>query len=123
MTFSILAVLIASQFPVVLESEAWALASSLLVTIIVAAGTLLLAGRHAPLPLFALLLVLHTMLPLSRSVAIALGTVVTAAHIATSIAYRINGGLHAYSSQVGCIFDRAKTTVCLKREGRQKNMH
>ncbi|XP_030760743.1 adenylate cyclase type 2-like [Sitophilus oryzae] len=89
-TFTLIAILMASQFPVVLESEAWALMSSLTITTAAATAMLLLAGRHAPLPLFALLIALHTMLPLSRSVALALAIVVTVAHLATSIAYRLH---------------------------------
>uniref|UniRef100_A0AAR5NYU8 adenylate cyclase n=2 Tax=Dendroctonus ponderosae TaxID=77166 RepID=A0AAR5NYU8_DENPD len=89
-TFALIAILMASQFPIVLESEAWALMSSLVITASAATAMLLLAGRHAPLPLFALLLVIHTMLPLSRSVALALATIVTVAHVATSIAHRLH---------------------------------
>ncbi|XP_050300810.1 adenylate cyclase type 2 isoform X2 [Anthonomus grandis grandis] len=89
-TFSLLAILMASQFPLILESEAWALMSSLVITASAATGMLLLAGRHAPLPLFALLIVIHTMLPLSRTVALALATIVTVAHLATSIAHRLH---------------------------------
>lgn len=48
------------------------------------------AGRHAPLPLFALLLAIHTMLPLSRLVVCVLAAIVTAAHVATSIAHRLD---------------------------------
>ncbi|XP_076272427.1 adenylate cyclase type 2-like isoform X2 [Rhynchophorus ferrugineus] len=92
MTFALIAILMASQFPVILESEAWALLSSLIISIAAAAAMLLLAGRHAPLPLFALLLVIHTMLPLSRSVSVALAIIVTVAHLATSIAYRLHDG-------------------------------
>ncbi|CAG9770971.1 unnamed protein product [Ceutorhynchus assimilis] len=89
-TFALIAILMASQFPVILESEAWALMSSLVIIASAATAMLLLAGRHAPLPLFALLLAIHTMLPLSRSVALAVATIVTVAHLATSIAHRIH---------------------------------
>ncbi|XP_060535203.1 adenylate cyclase type 2-like isoform X2 [Cylas formicarius] len=88
-TFTLIAILMASQFPVILESEAWALMSSLVITAVSATAMLLLAGRHAPLSLFALLLAIHTMLPLSRSVALALATIVTVAHLANSIAHRL----------------------------------
>lgn len=100
LTATLIIILLASQFPIVLESEAWALLSSLLITVAVTTATLLLAGRHAPLPLFALLIAIHTMLPLSRSVAMALATIVTVAHLATSIAYRIDAGSKSYYMQV-----------------------
>ncbi|CAG9864467.1 unnamed protein product [Phyllotreta striolata] len=87
LTPGLVLILLASHFPPVLESDAWALISSLATTAGVATAMLLLAGRHAPLPLFALLLALHTMMPLSRAVALALATIVTVAHLATSIAY------------------------------------
>lgn len=103
LTAVIFIVLVASQFPVVLESEAWALASSLLVTVVVAAATLLLLGNYAPLPLFALLLALHTMLPLSRSVAMVLAAIVTVAYFATSVAKRYEAGLYAQYIQVGIL--------------------
>ncbi|XP_072382588.1 adenylate cyclase type 2-like isoform X2 [Diabrotica undecimpunctata] len=93
LTAALILILLASHFPPVLESEAWALLSSLVLTAGVTAAMLLLAGRHAPLPLFALLIAIHTMLPLSRAVAMALATIVTVAHLATSIAYRINDGV------------------------------
>lgn len=100
LTFILIVVLVASQFPIVLESEAWALLSSLLITATVTTATLLLAGRHAPLPLFALLIAIHTMLPLSRAVATALATIVTVAHLSTSIAYRIQAEEEANYIQV-----------------------
>lgn len=77
-----------SQFPVFAESEAAALASSLLVSGSLAAATLLLAGRNAPLPLFALLLALHTMMPVSRPVSLVLASVITATYLALSFARR-----------------------------------
>lgn len=95
-------VLVASQFPVVLESEAWALASSLSVTVVVAAATLLLVGNYAPLPLFALLLALHTMLPLSRSVAMVLAAIITVAYFIMSVAKRYEAGVYSQYIQV-CI--------------------
>ncbi|XP_017783531.1 PREDICTED: adenylate cyclase type 2 isoform X3 [Nicrophorus vespilloides] len=100
MTVTLVMVLLASQFPIVMESEAWALIASILVTGIVATSTLLLAGRHAPLPLFALLLALHTMLPVSRLVAIAMAFLVTVAHLTTSIAYRYTSDVHSFYMQL-----------------------
>ncbi|KAJ8924909.1 hypothetical protein NQ315_001066, partial [Exocentrus adspersus] len=89
LSLTLVFVLLASQFPAVLESEAWALVSSLTVTTAATTAMLLLAGQHAPLPLFALLIAVHTMLPLSRTLATALAAVVTVAHLATSVAHRI----------------------------------
>lgn len=99
-TFIMLAALVASQFPVIMESEAWSLGASFLVTIVVASVTLLLAGRHAPLPLFTLILAIHTMLPISRAVALAFAGVVTLAHLATSIVYKYTSSEHSYFAQV-----------------------
>lgn len=100
LTTIVFIVLIVSQFPVVLELEAWALASSLSVTIVVAAATFLLVGNYAPLPLFALLLALHTMLPLSRSVAIVVAAIVTIAYFVMSLAKRYETGVYAHYIQV-----------------------
>ncbi|KAK9720557.1 Adenylyl cyclase N-terminal extracellular and transmembrane region [Popillia japonica] len=99
-TFIMLAALVASQFPVIMESEAWSLGASFLVTIVVASVTLLLAGRHAPLPLFTLILAIHTMLPISRAVALAFAGVVTLAHLATSIVYKYTSSEHSYFAQL-----------------------
>ncbi|CAG9818508.1 unnamed protein product [Phaedon cochleariae] len=97
---SLTLILTASQFPVILEAEAWALLSSLAATVVAAAVTLLLASRHAPLPMFALLLAVHTMLPLSRQVALAVAAVLTVAQLATSLAYRIGEGDRADFGQL-----------------------
>ncbi|GJQ68574.1 hypothetical protein Trydic_g17129 [Trypoxylus dichotomus] len=99
-TFIMLAALVASQFPVVMESEAWSLGASFLVTIVVASATLLLAGRHAPLPLFTLILAIHTMLPISRAVALAFTGVVILAHLVTSIVYKYTSNAHAFFVQL-----------------------
>ncbi|XP_022914223.2 adenylate cyclase type 2-like isoform X2 [Onthophagus taurus] len=99
-SLAMVATLIASQFPIVMESEAWSLAASLLITVVVATATLLLAGRHAPLPLFALLLAVHTMLPISKPIALTLATVITVAHLATSIVYKHDSNNHAYYMQL-----------------------
>lgn len=99
-TITLLGVLMASQFPIILSSETWSLVASLLVTGSVATATLLLAGRNALLPLFALLIAIHTMLPISRLVAIILATIVTVAHLAMSITYRLNSDFHSYYMQV-----------------------
>ena len=100
LTFALFCILLASQFPIILESDAWALVSSLLIAVIVTTSILLLGQRHAPLPLFALLLAIHTMLPLSRAVALALAAVVTAAYMGWSIADRVNDERHSHYLQV-----------------------
>ncbi|KAK9892993.1 hypothetical protein WA026_023207 [Henosepilachna vigintioctopunctata] len=94
LTFILLSVLMASQFPIILESEVWALVSSLTVIAIVSTSMLWLAGRHAALPLFALILAIHTMLPLSRAVSIVIAVVVTLGHLATSVAVKIKEDLN-----------------------------
>lgn len=73
-----------------LESQIWSVVAALVVTGVVTTASLLLAGKYAPLPLFALLIALHTMLPVSKVIAIALAAIVTVAHIATSVVYKIN---------------------------------
>nr|XP_015833065.1 PREDICTED: adenylate cyclase type 2 isoform X1 [Tribolium castaneum] len=100
LTFSLFCILFASQFPFILESETWALVSSLFITTIVTTSMLLLGQRHAPLPLFALLLAIHTMLPLSRAVALALASIVTLAYMALSIVDRVNDDKHPYYLQL-----------------------
>ncbi|XP_068892631.1 adenylate cyclase type 2-like isoform X5 [Tenebrio molitor] len=100
LTFALFSILLASQFPFILESEAWVLVSSLLITGIVTTSMLLLGQRHAPLPLFALLLAIHTMLPLSRAVALALAAIVTVAYMALSIADRINDDKYPHYLQL-----------------------
>lgn len=96
----LLIVLGTSQFPAFAENEAATLASSLLVCGSLAAATLLLAGRHAPLPLFALLLALHTMMPVSRPVSMGLAAVITAAHLALSIAHKFNDEKMLYTQVI-----------------------
>ncbi|KAF5269880.1 hypothetical protein FQR65_LT05678 [Abscondita terminalis] len=89
-TVSLFLIFVGSQFPPVSESKIWSLAASLVVTSVVTTATLLLTGIYASLPLFALLLALHTMLPVSKLIAIAVAAIVTVAYIATSIAHRVN---------------------------------
>ncbi|XP_044269032.1 adenylate cyclase type 2 isoform X4 [Tribolium madens] len=100
LTFCLFCILFASQFPFILESETWALVSSLFITTIVTTSMLLLGQRHAPLPLSALLLAIHTMLPLSRAVALALASIVTLAYMALSIIDRVNDDKHPYYLQL-----------------------
>ncbi|XP_049818616.1 adenylate cyclase type 2-like isoform X2 [Aethina tumida] len=100
LAFALITILMASQFPPIMESEAWALTASLLIIGAATTAMLLLAGRHAPLPLFALLVAVHTMLPLSRAVSSVLAVVVTVAHVAVSVAYRLQAGDRAYFEQL-----------------------
>lgn len=92
LTFTLFVVLFVSQFPLILESEAWALASSVLVAVVSTCAILVLAQKNAALPLFALLIALHTMLPLARSVAVTLAVLVTGAYVATAVAQRKSDG-------------------------------
>ncbi|KAJ8958176.1 hypothetical protein NQ318_006116 [Aromia moschata] len=71
----------------------------LVVTAVVTSATLLLAGRHAPLPLFALLIAVHTMLPLSRAVASVLAVIVIVVHLGKSLSDRVSRMVHGYSVQ------------------------
>lgn len=88
-TFITFGTLIASQFPLILESEIWALLSSLVLTGTTASTMLFLAGKYAPLPLFVLLIAIHTMLPISRLVAVGLATFVTVSEITFSVMQKI----------------------------------
>ncbi|KAK4877004.1 hypothetical protein RN001_009510 [Aquatica leii] len=99
-TVALLLILVGSQFPPVLESKIWALAASLVVTGVVTTASLLLTEIYAPLPLFALLLALHTMLPLSKLLAIALAAIVTVAYLATSIAHRLHNSKYSLQQLV-----------------------
>lgn len=87
-TLIICGVLVASQFPAFIESRMASLGASILVTGALSTATLLLAGHHAPLPLFAILLALHTMMPISRVISLVVAAIITAAHLALSFAHR-----------------------------------
>ncbi|XP_018332829.1 adenylate cyclase type 2 [Agrilus planipennis] len=92
LTFLLMAVFLISQFSFILESEIWSTTASLLIVGGISTATFLLAGTYAPLPLFALMVAMHTMLPISRVISLVLASIVSAAHFATSVTHRINSG-------------------------------
>uniref|UniRef100_A0A1Y1L9N5 adenylate cyclase n=1 Tax=Photinus pyralis TaxID=7054 RepID=A0A1Y1L9N5_PHOPY len=99
-TIALMLIFVGSQLPPMLESKIWSLVASLIVTGAVTTAALLLAGIYAPLSLFALLLALHTMLPLSKLIAIALAAIVTVAHLAIAIARRLNNSDSSFEQLV-----------------------
>ncbi|XP_037294746.1 adenylate cyclase type 2 isoform X2 [Manduca sexta] len=100
-TFVLSIVLCLALFPAAAEWEALALAGSMLVTISLGAGTLM-ATHHAPLPLFALILMVHTMMPIARSVALGVAAVLTAAYIALALGLRPEGEETQFYQQLIC---------------------
>ncbi|KAJ8713196.1 hypothetical protein PYW07_013566 [Mythimna separata] len=86
-TFVLSIVLCLALLPAAPEWEALALAGSLLVTISLGAGTLM-ATHHAPLPLFALILMVHTMMPIARPIALAMSAVLTLAYVGLALGTR-----------------------------------
>lgn len=88
MTVTSLGVFAAGQSACLLRSDLTALGVSLVVTGVLGAGTLALGWPTAPLPLFALLLAIHTMMPVSRIVSLVLAILLTVAHLALAISWR-----------------------------------
>ncbi|XP_073947409.1 uncharacterized protein [Choristoneura fumiferana] len=83
--FFVLSIVLAmALLPAAPEWEALALAGSLLVTAVLGAGTLM-ATHHAPLPLFALILMVHTMMPIARSIALGMSAALTLAYIGLAL--------------------------------------
>ncbi|XP_075978653.1 adenylate cyclase type 2 Ac76E [Anticarsia gemmatalis] len=92
-TFVLSIVLCLALLPAAPEWEALALAGSLLVTLSLGAGTLLAthhARHHAPLPLFALILMVHTMMPIARSIALGMSAVLTLAYTGLALGARVD---------------------------------
>ncbi|XP_068085089.1 adenylate cyclase type 2 [Anabrus simplex] len=88
MTATVMAVLLAGQSPCLQHSDTMALVAALVTVVSLGAGVLLLGSQTAPLPLFSLLLAVHTMMPLSRVLALILAAVLTGAHLAIAITRR-----------------------------------
>lgn len=65
-SFLCLIMLVTSQLPTVLNSEHIATIVSLITVTIFASGLFLIASSNCPIPMFALLLAVHAMLPISR---------------------------------------------------------
>lgn len=76
-----------------IDSKIWSITTALILTGSVSGATLQFAGKYAPLIVFSLLLVLHTMLPISKIVACTLATIITTAQLAISIANIVENNL------------------------------
>ncbi|KAJ0178521.1 hypothetical protein K1T71_006344 [Dendrolimus kikuchii] len=100
-TFVLSIVLCLTLLPVAPEWEALALAGSLLVTVSLGAGTLM-ATHHAPLPLFALILMVHTMMPIARSIALSMSAVLTLAYLGLALGIRPEGEETQFYQQLVC---------------------
>jgi hypothetical protein len=88
MTVTALAVFAVAQCACLLRSDLVALAASLVVTGVLGAGTVALGWPTAPLPLFALLLAVHTMMPVSKTASLMMAVVLTIAHLALAVSWR-----------------------------------
>ncbi|XP_041987378.1 adenylate cyclase type 2 isoform X2 [Aricia agestis] len=94
-------VLCLALLPAAAEWEALALAGSLLVTVTLGAGTLM-ATHHAPLPLFALILMVHTMMPIARPIALSMAGALTLAYMALAIGLGPQGQEGQFYQQLMC---------------------
>ncbi|CAO1424898.1 unnamed protein product, partial [Diamesa serratosioi] len=89
----IIAVLIALQFPSIMSSPWAALSFATFVTSALGTVATLVGGSVAPLPLYALILGVHTMLPISWPVSVILAIILSILHIG----YRIAVNFHEFS--------------------------
>lgn len=94
----LLLVFIACQFPTLLRSEMFSTGVSLLVVSILGFGGIYLNGSSAPLPLFSLLLAVHTMLPVHRLISLTLALIFTCLALLYLYVSRSNQGLHVHVS-------------------------
>ncbi|XP_028174467.1 adenylate cyclase type 2-like [Ostrinia furnacalis] len=92
-------VLALALLPAAPEWEAFALTGSVLVTLCLGAGTLM-ATHHAPLPLFALVLMVHTMMPIARSISLAMSVVLTLAYLGLALGMRTEGEERQFYQQL-----------------------
>ncbi|CAG4950939.1 unnamed protein product [Colias eurytheme] len=100
-SFILLCVLALALLPVAAEWEAFALTGSVLVTVSLGAGTLMVT-HHAPLPLFALILMVHTMMPIARSIALVMATALTLAYMGLAIGLGPQGQEAQFYQQLIC---------------------
>ncbi|XP_013134546.1 PREDICTED: adenylate cyclase type 2-like isoform X1 [Papilio polytes] len=101
-TVCVLGVVLAlALLPAAAECEALALAGSLLVTLCLGAGTLM-ATHHAPLPLFALILMVHTMMPIARRIALGMSACLTLAYMGVAIGLGPAGQEDQFYQQLTC---------------------
>ncbi|CAG9793653.1 unnamed protein product [Diatraea saccharalis] len=94
-------VLALALLPAAPEWEALALAGSVLVTVCLGAGTLM-ATYHAPLPLFALILMVHTMMPIARSISLGMSVILTLAYLGIAIGLRPEEEKNFFYQQLIC---------------------
>jgi hypothetical protein len=88
MTVTALGVFAAAQSPCLLRSDLAAHGVSVAVTAVLGSGIIALGWPTAPLPLFALLLAIHTMMPISKAVSLLMAATLTAAHVALAVSWR-----------------------------------
>ncbi|XP_032520259.2 adenylate cyclase type 2 isoform X2 [Danaus plexippus] len=100
-TFILTVVLSMALLPAADEWEALALTGSVLVTVCLGAGTLM-ATHHAPLPLFALILMVHTMMPIARSIALGMAAALTLAYMGLAIGLGPQGMEGQFYQQLVC---------------------
>ena len=114
MTVTALGVFAAAQSPCLLRSDLTALGVSVVVTGALGSGTIALGWPTAPLPLFALLLAVHTMMPISNAVSLLMAAVLTTLHIALAVTWRPDTS--SFYQQVGffmrssCLHPASMTT-------------
>nr|XP_034831481.1 adenylate cyclase type 2-like [Maniola hyperantus] len=99
--FILSVVLAMALLPAAAEWEALALSGSVLVTISLGAGTLM-ATHHAPLPLFALILMVHTMMPIARPIALGMSAALTLAYMGVAIGLGPQGQEGQFYQQLIC---------------------
>ncbi|XP_055530208.1 adenylate cyclase type 2 isoform X2 [Wyeomyia smithii] len=83
-------ILVALHFPLVMNSPFAALGFALLTTATIATIAIAVGEQLAPLPMFALILGVHTMLPISWPVSVVLAVILSLVHIS----YRLWSGVH-----------------------------
>jgi adenylate cyclase 2 len=106
MTVTALAVFAVAQSACLLRSDLAALAASLVVTGVLGAGIVGLGWPTAPLPLFALLLAVHTMMPISKTVSLSMAAILTIAHLAVAVSLRHEST--AFYTQVSSVLSSHK---------------
>ncbi|XP_052750076.1 adenylate cyclase type 2-like isoform X1 [Galleria mellonella] len=100
-TFVLSTVLALALLPPAAEWEMLALVGSILVTLSIGSGTLM-ATHHAPLPLFALILMVHTMMPLAKSIALAMSIALTVTYAGLALGLRPEGEEKQFYQQLCC---------------------
>ncbi|KAG4070121.1 hypothetical protein HA402_013364, partial [Bradysia odoriphaga] len=83
-------VLLAVQFPVVISSPVAALAFAILTTASLGTVATIVGGTFAPLSMFALILGVHTMLPISWPVSVVLAVLLSIIHLSYRIVLNFN---------------------------------